>query len=377
MMTSKQDYKDLFYRYVDSVGRQLPKKRRDDIQEEILSNLEDALEDRAQTENREPDEEMVVEILKEFGPPEKLAAAYFPQQYLIGPRMFPAFLMSMKILLVIVLLQILVAAVVSISSNSSGLVDIVTSLWQAMPGSIVNSTLLIIILVFAVLERVVPQAGDEAKMKAWVKAQNLLSRFISKTDGLPTSKDWNPRVLKRIKKENLIAPRKLVLDIALLFGLLALFNFFPQWIGALNHNPEWGWTFVPLLSSSFTAVYMPWLDLLWGLNIGLKAVALGQGAWSQITRWFQIGVKTLGLMILVSFLEGPPVIGLNPDYAGFHGLSQDIQSFVRESLLPGLSDIFRLIVIIILVIHGLDWLRMVLGLASQGPIIPLRVSKKR
>ena len=376
-MTRKQDNKDLFYRYVDSVGHQLPMKRRDDIQEEILSILEDTLEDRAQTESREPDEEMVVEILKEFGPPEKLAASYLPQQYLIGPRMFPAFLMSMKILLVIVLLQILVAAVASISSNSSGLVDIVTSLMQAMPGSIVNSTLVIIILVFAVLERVLPQASDEAKMKAWVKAQNLLSRFISKTDVLPASKDWNPRVLKRIKKENLIAPRKLVLDIALLFGLLALFNFFPQWIGALNHNLEWGWTIVPLLSSIFAAVYLPWLNLLWGLNIGLKTVVLMQGAWSQITRWFQIGVKTLGLIILISFLEGPPVIGLNPDYAGFHGLSQDVQSFTKESLLPGLSDIFRLIVIIILVIHGLAWLRMILGLTSGVPIIPLRVSKKR
>jgi hypothetical protein len=320
-----------------------------------------------------------VEILKEFGPPEKLAAAYLPQQYLIGPRMFPVFLMVMKIFLVIVVLQILIAAVASISSSSSNLVDIVTSLWQAIPGFLatVYSTLMSIILVLAILERVLPQADDEAKIAAWVKVQNLFSRFISKTDELPASKHWNPRVLKRIEKENLISPRKLILDIALLFGLLALFNIFPQWISALNHNPEWGWTFVPLLSSSFAAVYLPWLDLLWGLNIGLKAVVLRQGAWSQLTRWFQIGVKTLGLMILASFLGGPPVLGLNPDYAAFHGLSRDVQSFAKESLLPGLSELFRLIVIINLVIQGLAWLRMVLGLASQGPIIPLRVSKKR
>ena len=60
-MTKKVDPKDLFYRYVDSVGRHLPRKRRDDIQMEIMSLLEDALEDRAQSEGRELDEEMVVE----------------------------------------------------------------------------------------------------------------------------------------------------------------------------------------------------------------------------------------------------------------------------------------------------------------------------
>ena len=82
---------DLIERYVYEVGRQLPRKQRADIQVELKSTLVDTLEDRVEGEPSQEDE---IKLLKEFGPPRKVAASYWPQgQYLIGPNLFPLFRM--------------------------------------------------------------------------------------------------------------------------------------------------------------------------------------------------------------------------------------------------------------------------------------------
>ena len=40
---------------------------------------------------------MIAEVLKEFGSPEKMAASYQPQRYLIGPKLYPTFILVLKI----------------------------------------------------------------------------------------------------------------------------------------------------------------------------------------------------------------------------------------------------------------------------------------
>jgi len=80
---------NLVDRYVNEVGRRLPRKQREDVKMELRSTLEDSLEDRV---DGEPSEEDVEAVLIEFGSPEKVAASYQPSgQYLVGPDMFPFF----------------------------------------------------------------------------------------------------------------------------------------------------------------------------------------------------------------------------------------------------------------------------------------------
>ena len=94
---------NLIDRYVTEVGKHLPLvKGRKDIEKELRSTLEDMLEDRAQKAGRAADEAMEIELLKEYGAPQKVAATYNPQPYLIGPRMFPFFLMVLKIVITVV-----------------------------------------------------------------------------------------------------------------------------------------------------------------------------------------------------------------------------------------------------------------------------------
>ena len=88
-------------RYVAQVGRSLPQSKRADIEKEIRSLLEDMLDDRSKTEGREADEEMTLAVLKEMGEPEKVAAGYLPEKYLIGPRLYPLFTLVLRVVLIV------------------------------------------------------------------------------------------------------------------------------------------------------------------------------------------------------------------------------------------------------------------------------------
>ena len=89
---------DLIERYVQEVGRRLPRKQRDDVARELRSSLEDSLENRTGVPLEQADEEQVVELLLEFGPPQEVAASYQTgPSYLVGPALYPSFIKTMKI----------------------------------------------------------------------------------------------------------------------------------------------------------------------------------------------------------------------------------------------------------------------------------------
>ena len=64
--------------YVNEVGQRLPARQRADIEREIRSMIGDTLDDESQTQNRPIDDEMVAQVLKRLGSPQKLAASYVP-----------------------------------------------------------------------------------------------------------------------------------------------------------------------------------------------------------------------------------------------------------------------------------------------------------
>ena len=60
---------NLIDRYVHQVGKRLPKKQRTDVEAELRSLLSDMVEDRAQTKVNKADEEIIVDVLRDFGSP--------------------------------------------------------------------------------------------------------------------------------------------------------------------------------------------------------------------------------------------------------------------------------------------------------------------
>ena len=69
---------ELIERYLNEVGRRLPKSKRSDICDELRSTLDDALEDRSIGRPTETD---VVAMLNEFGSPQSVAASYSGERY--------------------------------------------------------------------------------------------------------------------------------------------------------------------------------------------------------------------------------------------------------------------------------------------------------
>jgi hypothetical protein len=61
--------------YVSEIGGRLPRKMRADIEAELRSTLEDMLEEHSREAKRPVDDEMIFEVLKKYGAPEKVAAS--------------------------------------------------------------------------------------------------------------------------------------------------------------------------------------------------------------------------------------------------------------------------------------------------------------
>ena len=92
--------------------------------------------------------------------------------------------------------------------------------------------------------------------------------------------------------------------------LIVLFNTSPRWTG-ITHIGE-GATVVPIMSDAFWA-YAPWLTLVWGAELMLKAVVLLRGRWGVATRIVNIVISGAGLFILFRMLTSPePLLAFAP-----------------------------------------------------------------
>src|SRR5512145_610145 len=98
---------NLIDKYIAEIGKHLPRKNRADIEAEIRSTLEDMLEERKQLSGEE-DDATVVQLLKEYGAPRKVAESYTGKRYLIGPSLYPTFILVTQIVVSVLLVVSLV-----------------------------------------------------------------------------------------------------------------------------------------------------------------------------------------------------------------------------------------------------------------------------
>src|SRR5512137_713609 len=164
--------------YVSEIGQRLPRKTRSDIEAEIRSILQDMLEERSQKTDKPVDDEMTLEILKEYGAPEKVAATYQGERYLVGPRLYPIFMMVLRIVLIVI--GVLAAIGLGIALYQTTLAP--WSAFEIIAKAIANfigsafTTLGNIVIIFAIIEWALFRAGEKLDIK-----------------GLPKEKEWDPR----------------------------------------------------------------------------------------------------------------------------------------------------------------------------------------
>lgn len=283
---------NLIDRYVREIGRKLPQKTRADIEQEIRSAVEDMLDDRSKKEGRAADEEMTVSVLKEYGNPETVAASYLPEQYLIGPQLFPIFWLVTKIVFAVLTTLTVIAMGFALSGAEAAPADFWGDLFKLL-GQYFSGMMAAfgnIVLVFALIQRFAT---------GW--------EFNEKDE----DKDWNPRDLPDVEEADQVSVAGTVAEIVFIVLGLVLFNFYPQYVGIYGFTDSQRF-FAPLLSEAFFR-YMPWINLLWGLQFALDVWLVQQRRWQAGSRLLLMVTKAGNAALAYAMLKGPSIVGLTAD----------------------------------------------------------------
>ncbi len=91
---------ELLDRYLQAIEFWLPKRQRHDIIAELSEDLRSQIEEKESELGRKLEDAEVEQILKRCGSPLTVALRYLPQQYLIGPTLFPIYRFVLALLLI-------------------------------------------------------------------------------------------------------------------------------------------------------------------------------------------------------------------------------------------------------------------------------------
>jgi len=309
---------NLIDRYVTEVGKRLVLvKGHADIEKELHSTLEDMLEDRAQKAGHPADKAMEIELLKEYGSPDKVAETYNPFPYLIGPRLFPIFVILLKIVLGAVALGLTIAMGVQIIAHppattmelfkfiGQGLLNMVSAFIAAFGN---------LALIFALLERFTP--ASELKFGAVQKVGSKFTILHSADE----KEEWDPAVLIKEPEPQDVKIWEPILAIVFTLFVIYIFNFNRQWL-SLNYYDQGIWFVgfgdlitgklgsIPLFSEAFFH-WLPLMNIAWLAEIVLNGMLLRSSQWNISTRLFSIGIKILQIVINLLLLAGPFILGI-------------------------------------------------------------------
>lgn len=290
--------------YVSEVGRRLSRRNRSDIEAELRSTLQDMLDERSQKSGRAVDEDMILEVLREYGSPEKVATTYTGERSLIGPQFYPSFIAILRIVLVVLGVLALAGLILSLSHSTLTFQAVGLAILKAI-GSFIASGLTAfgnVVLVFALIEWAVAYSG------APLKAINL-----------SLEKEWNPRSLLKTLAPSRISMGNVIGDLVGAFAAIVIFNFYPQVLGfGYARGGVWyigagSGTYTPLLSEGFFH-FVPFLTVVWILTIVLDLVLLRMGQWSVPTRIGQIVIRVFNIIIAAGLLSVPSLLGMTPAF---------------------------------------------------------------
>jgi hypothetical protein len=343
--------------YVTEVGRRLPQKGRADIEAELRSTLEDMLEERSKKTGRSVDEALTLDLLKEYGAPDKVATTYQGERYLIGPQLYPVFLMVLKFVFPVIAVLAAFGAFVQVSRHVASVQDVFGTLFSVFAGVVTAtiSALGSLVLIFAVIERALYSSGKKIDLKDTLK-----------------EKEWDPHSLTRINSPDQIKLAERVIEIVGCFAAILIFNFYPQLIGfGFTSGGGWylgtgSWNHLPLLSAEFFK-YVPYLTVVWVLTIVLDVVLLRIGHWNILTRIFAIGLKLVTVIITAAMLVGPSIIALTP--ASLTTVTGDAHS--AQTLMSIITQVVRIALWLGIIGGSIDLLRMIYQTVFRGSRLPV------
>jgi hypothetical protein len=260
----------LIDRYIADVARRLPRAKRADISRELRSTLLDAVESRF---GSAASDEHEAAVLKEFGPPQVVAASYAPStQYLIGPEWYPTFSAVLRInLIAIIGLSILGFA---FAVFVPGILGDPGQAMASFAGGLFHTALLVfgtVVLVFHLLERAEVRSPQRVR-------------------------DWDPHELPAVTESSTVGRSESLTSIAFAAVWLVLLYGFRDAIGF-----RFGGTL--LLNDVFLA-NLPWIAAGSLGTMALYALLLWQGHWAWYTRAAKLSLDVFGVYIAYRVSQG-------------------------------------------------------------------------
>lgn len=166
---------EILDRYLAAVKKHLPRERQEDIIAELRANLESQLEDKEAELGRPLTSGEAEAWLKQMGPPMQVAARYQPQQYLIGPGLFPTYWYVLRMAFGWAMIIYLIASGVELMGEAPSVSDAVVAVIR-VPG-VLMTVAAWVTLVFAAFEFAVARG------------------MVKIAPGACTPVDWNPSAL--------------------------------------------------------------------------------------------------------------------------------------------------------------------------------------
>jgi len=294
---------ELLDRYLNAVRFWLPPAQQDDIIAELGDDIRTQIEEREETLGHKLDDDDVAAILKQRGHPMLMASRYLPQRSLIGPVLYPAYLVVLRIVLLWVMVPVFVLIVgpIVIATAENPTIGAIQTVWNLAMGDVF--ALGVITLVFAILER----------------------RPIRELE------KWDPRKLPRVPKTRPTVdagkpiPRATAIA-EFTFGVI----FTGVWLqlawyragfdlGVLHVTPAPVWRIVywPILLVCVAGIVLGWTGLIWpwwirlravirvaidGVTLGVVGLLANAGAW-----WTATSPKTSAPGLAGAWLAWTPI----------------------------------------------------------------------
>jgi hypothetical protein len=283
---------ELLDRYLQAVKKHLPWKRQDDIIAELRVNLESQLEEKEAEFGRPLTEKEAEEWLKQVGPPTQMASRYHPQQYLIGPTLFPVYWYVLRLVMFWAVAVSLIVSGVQLAVDQTSTTAAALHAVLRIPDVLVQSAGWVT-LVFAALELVARYYPMELPPQFQIG-----TRQWSPSSLPPLEPETAPGVKRRSYAQAVV---EVVFEWAFLIWMILIprhpFLLLGPGVVFLSVTPY-------QLAPAWMQFYW-WLVGLGALQVVWHAIDLMRGTWQTPNRWQGIVFKAVGLMAVVPVLTAP------------------------------------------------------------------------
>jgi len=289
---------ELIDRYLYAVCKHLPQKMKKDIEDELRSSILDAIDAKS---GGNPTQEDIISVLKDFGPPRKVAHNYTTGgSYIIGPHLYDLYMLIMKLVVGFGVLGVIIGFIIDAAQSSDMFnpLTLLTNVLSTITGAVGTVT-----IIFAIAERLNPDLDIQLRNH---------------------EKDWNPNDLPAIPQS--YEKAKLSDTITeMLFTVLffVLINFYTHIFGIYLKTEGSGTIqFITLFDLQSFERYLPYLNIILGLAFIRQLFLLKDGRFKlhtylmeiigslEVCCWHFICLRGRPLWICLSLVISSPIRNL-------------------------------------------------------------------